>query len=60
MTLINISSLTNQISERGLMTEVCLEGQKRTQDLCREFGDSTKVPITKVRIQKHFLFTINL
>lgn len=44
-----LSSETKIISERGLMTEKCLEGQKSSRDLVKEFGGSTNEPLTKVK-----------
>jgi hypothetical protein len=44
-----LSSETKIISERGLMMEKCLEGQKSTRDLVKEFGGSTNEPLTKVK-----------
>ena len=43
-----ILSYTNRLSERGLMTETVVNGQKLANDLIREYGDTLNVPLSQV------------
>ena len=54
LTYITIFSYTNRLSERGLMTESTVNGQKMSYDLVKEYGKTLNVPLTKVSIIYYF------